>query len=788
MNSLGLALPIEPVVAAVNPLIKESPASLMHSSLHAYLKFLEVECASYVMLTNLNSALWNPVKDKLFKGLKQHLERNFKGDVNQSGLVRTLLMDKVLSGRYPTARLKNAYVCNDHRFSANSDDNEDYDNITKTLEAVKLHGRKCSSTCCTGAFIAETMLTILVNEDVSHLVFDANLCDRFYNDKPIRSILFFDITSVLVHYILALDKMDDHGDGSKTPALSKLVISSPNMGSLSSQTIYERLLKAYSETRHYAEYPWKLSNKLAKPTSQFMMLTLSNLFDRSANYFANLTVLKLSGECINTRIKTVGNRGGHAVIHLMAGLAHSCPVLEVLDLSDVSSLSPESVLYLFYQDAYAVLHKYMYLPKFQVDDEGFIFQDLEDDISCYKKHNHVDEDGTIIYCPWCDDPLLKNHVRKGCAFDVNSSLYVLDDRLYRYIEDEMPRPASLLAHCVTVSQLLYAFTDPVQVLVREPPVTGSSDEELDDEDEFVMPTKVKYIQKPVNELTTRSPLCYSLKELRLPTDAMDSKSWILPLVLEAVPNLTTLGGTNVYEGFKFIHSLKVPRQRRRQPFKLEEATLHLEEAASFRLQEKIYRRLKTLTTWYPRWSQFCSMAPSPSHEDRPSLARWISSDLKDEVIRVQDVDELKESWRSQILSIVESFPNLRMLKITITPSILYNEDSTTSIWEPLASGLKNLEEMWIHSSCWTDIVTLLSVVGSKLKIVNLMFNAPRFDGSKMFDDQTNIEFINTVPYLCPSLTKVFFGYISKPHNLCNNDTYMDHEVSNCCLKPRPKHF
>ena len=61
------------------------------------------------------------------------------------------------------------------------------------------------------------MLAVLVNEDVSHLVFEANLCDRFYQNKPIKPFMFFDITSVLVHYILALDTMDDLG---KEPSIN----------------------------------------------------------------------------------------------------------------------------------------------------------------------------------------------------------------------------------------------------------------------------------------------------------------------------------------------------------------------------------------------------------------------------------------------------------------------------------------------------------------------------------------------------------------------------------------
>ena len=52
-------------------------------------------------------------------------------------------------------------------------------------------------------------------------------------------------------------------------------------------------------------------------------------------------------------LKVVGGRGGHAVIHLMSGLAHSCPVLETIDFSEVTSLCPESLIYLCYQDTFS---------------------------------------------------------------------------------------------------------------------------------------------------------------------------------------------------------------------------------------------------------------------------------------------------------------------------------------------------------------------------------------------------------------------------------------------------
>ena len=67
------------LVREISRISKHAPHSLVHLSLVAYLKFLEEECASYVLLTTLNSVLWNPVKEKLFDTLKHHLNSTFKG-------------------------------------------------------------------------------------------------------------------------------------------------------------------------------------------------------------------------------------------------------------------------------------------------------------------------------------------------------------------------------------------------------------------------------------------------------------------------------------------------------------------------------------------------------------------------------------------------------------------------------------------------------------------------------------------------------------------------------------
>jgi hypothetical protein len=49
-------------------------------------------------------------------------------------------------------------------------------------------------------------------------------------------------------------------------------------------------------------------------------------------------------------------------------------------------------------------------------------------------------------------------LRKGCAHDVNSQTFVIDDRLYDYIEENVDDPGKMLVHCVKVSQLIRAFT------------------------------------------------------------------------------------------------------------------------------------------------------------------------------------------------------------------------------------------------------------------------------------------------------------------------------------------
>ena len=72
------------------------------------------------------------------------------------------------------------------------------------MESLKLHGRKCGSVCCSGAFIVETMLSVLVNEDVDAINLQGNFKNIIYKDKPINHLLHFDTVNVLTHYVDSL--------------------------------------------------------------------------------------------------------------------------------------------------------------------------------------------------------------------------------------------------------------------------------------------------------------------------------------------------------------------------------------------------------------------------------------------------------------------------------------------------------------------------------------------------------------------------------------------------------
>ena len=89
---------------------------------------------------------------------------------------------------------------------------------------------------------------------------------------------------------------------------------------------------------------------------------------------------------------------------------------------------------------------------------------------------------------------------------------------------------------------------------------------------------------------------------------------------------------------------------------------------------------------------FLFSAPEGSSYHEPCLEHWVMTCLKHDTI---DNSKLYETWKHQIKTMVESFPCLKMVKLTIKTGVL--RPDLVDIWQPLTC-LKNLQELWVHSS------------------------------------------------------------------------------------------
>ncbi len=419
----------------------------------------------------------------------------------------------------------------------------------------------------------------------------------------------------------------------------------------------------------------------------------------------------------------------------------------------MSSLAPECLLYLFYQDAFSLLHKYMYLPRATVCDGKVKL--LGSDAETFK------HDGKR-YCPWCDDPTLPNNVREGCEFFTGETLQVLDDRLYDYVEtfdfDEYPlQPKhgarSYLSFCVKVSDTVKALTDPVLELKRS--------ETADEAQATVDPPAhaVEYVPKTV---VTKSALCSTLRRLLLPADGVDSKTWLLPLVLAAANNLESLGDCLLQEGVRLARDLGL-EQSLSALNNICELAVALEDFTWTRTRDKFSRRMKCLQAKHAHWSIFTGQAAAAM--GALSLKHFLEKELE-VVLESADLKSIKTKWKEDINVIPVDFPSLRSLKISVQSSVLCANDRE-SMWATL-TDLNELRELHVHSSSWIDTMALLESVGRRLESLSLT----NISSSHLISpgDASGRVYLNNVGALCPGLERVYLGELkdNAPHAIYAN--------------------
>ena len=187
------------------------------------------------------------------------------------------------------------------------------------------------------------------------------------------------------------------------------------------------------------------------PNAQHAMYALTDLFTpkwfREAT-FEKLTEISLGSDFVTNFCEQEGTP-------LFSAMGRAAPNLRVLDLSGLIRLRGESVLYLFFHDAFQSLHEVMYLHEHQYDlDEAKSYG------SVYLDHQNVPEKlrrhSWDRYCPWCVDHGAGNALRAGCEF--NTVVFsVIDPRLWDFVESQVAEGGSHVDELVRTA-LMYAVS------------------------------------------------------------------------------------------------------------------------------------------------------------------------------------------------------------------------------------------------------------------------------------------------------------------------------------------
>ena len=320
--------------------------SLERLAMNAYLSYLEDACAVYIQLLCLDSQLLSEVRKNMISVLKEQV--SVLSGVMSTALRQDMIKEILTSKKFPSSKYHNLYQ-NDGivHYDSESDRN--------VMSDVKKHGQKCSSICCTGTFIVETMLCVLVNEDLREIKFEGTKGELFMNSKkPLKKYVPFQIPAILAHYAKSVEdnRNIDPEEVEKQPKLSRFIVKNVDIHTQSyakKNSMFE-VLTMHDETTLYLEVPGMLSEASEigyqmGPFSEHLMMSISEIFS-TRDKFPYMTEIILGHEACNTALK-IKNYAGRSVSYaLFSGIGISCPNLRVLDLGSCTNIAAEHLLYL----------------------------------------------------------------------------------------------------------------------------------------------------------------------------------------------------------------------------------------------------------------------------------------------------------------------------------------------------------------------------------------------------------------------------------------------------------
>lgn len=312
--------------------------SLEKIAMDAYLAFLEDACSVYVRLLCLNSQLLIQVRDNMISVLKEQL--SILSGVMSTSLRQDMVKEILTSKRFPSAKYHNLYETESLvQYESEIDKN--------VMSDIKKHGQKCSSVCCTGAFIVETMLCILMNEDLREIKFEGTKNDQFMSSKkPIKKYVPFQIPAILAHYAKTVEDERNLSpeEKEKWPKLSRFIVKNVDIHTRSyamKNSMFE-VLTMHDETMLYLEIPGWLSEASEigyqyGGFSEHLMMSITEIFN-TRDKFPYMTEIILGHEACSTVFKMKNSYGRCISYALFSGIGTSCPNLRILDLGNCKLL------------------------------------------------------------------------------------------------------------------------------------------------------------------------------------------------------------------------------------------------------------------------------------------------------------------------------------------------------------------------------------------------------------------------------------------------------------------
>jgi len=399
-----------------------SPASLEDACVMAYLKYLETEIVTYISLTQSKSLLVKGVAKRMLQVLKDDINGRLTGLA--SSVLREKMVNLILSDKFPSVEHCNIYVP-EKKDDVEVDPNDENEMIVPT----------CPNICCTGAFVQEGMMGVVMSAEVRQLNFTS---EKVQSRRQFPGTLEFNVPVVLTHLLGATD--------GKVSQLERLVFSENFVKEEVEEGVAASKLPMIDQSDKQAQFSRQFGqgNIYDTPDRRGIAVDLLILFrdiHPKGGQFTKLTELVLKNN-IQCKLYSKAN----FQFELLARIGFCCPKLRVLDVFGTDTWA-DCLVALFFKDAFHSLHRYLYF-----------MENEEDECSEYHPHD------TSRYCQFCFDQWHPNRIERPYT---NNPVIPLLDSVYDHVIKKYPRKSyCILRNCVRVSDLLRATQDSVFELVR----------------------------------------------------------------------------------------------------------------------------------------------------------------------------------------------------------------------------------------------------------------------------------------------------------------------------------